>query len=125
MSAPVDLVALAGGVGALREVIETFYAAVFADPMIGFYFRGQDHARLIERELELIAEHLGAPGVRYAGRPLDRAHARHRIFRGHFDRRTVILREAMEAHGLPEPVRAAWLAHTEALRPQIMGEDCR
>lgn len=120
-----ELVALAGGVEGLRRVVETFYAAVFADPMIGFYFRGQDHARLIAREVELIAEHLGAPDVRYAGRPLDRAHARHRIFRGHFDRRTVLLREAMEAHALPAPVREAWLAHTEALRPQITGEDCR
>lgn len=118
------LVEQAGGLSGLRRVIEHFYAQVFVDPMIGFYFRGQDREHLIARELELIAEHLGAPGVVYTGRPLARAHARHQIFRGHFDRRTRLLEEAMEACALPAPVREAWLAHTAALRDQITGTDC-
>lgn len=118
------LVEQAGGLPGLRRVIEHFYAQVFVDPMIGFYFRDQDREHLITRELELIAEHLGAPGVLYTGRPLDRAHARHRIFRGHFDRRTRLLEQAMEACGLPEPVRVVWLAHTASLRGQITATDC-
>lgn len=119
-----SLFELAGGADGIRAVLRTFYASVFADPMIGFYFRGQDPARLIEREYELMAEHFGAPGVTYTGRALDRAHARHGIFRGHFDRRTVLLAKALEVHAVPSAVRDAWLAHTQAQRDAITGRDC-
>lgn len=114
----------AGGRPGLERVVRHFYAAMFADPMIGFYFRGQDHERLVAHEVELMAVHFGAPDSAYTGRSLGRAHARHRIFRGHFDRRTVLVREALDACATAPEVRAAWLAHTEALRAEVMSGDC-
>jgi hemoglobin len=110
----------------LRAVLETFYDAVFADVMIGFFFRGKDKARLVDKEWELVASHLGAP-VRYSGRPLAEAHAAHPILGGHFERRLQLLREAMAAHGVDPDVREAWIAHTIALRPLVTsdrGTDC-
>jgi hemoglobin len=122
-----DLLALAGGVPALRAVIEDFYARVFADAMIGFFFRSADRARLVEKELELALALLGAD-VPYTGRPLREVHARHPIQGGHFDRRLQILRETLADHRLPRAVCEAWVRHTERLRPEITADrpgECR
>ena len=116
----------AGGREKIRAVLADFYDHVFADLMIGFLFKGADKERLIERELELTLGALGAE-VAYTGRPLDEAHARHPILGGHFMRRRKLLADAIARHGLPDAVRDAWLAHTDALRPQITpdrGDEC-
>ena len=110
----------------LRAVIEDFYQRVFTDPMIGFLFAGKDRARLVDKEWELAARMLGGP-VTYTGRTMPAAHARVPITGGHFDRRTRLLEQAMDAHAVPPAARAAWLAHTAAMRAQITadrGSDC-
>jgi truncated hemoglobin YjbI len=116
-----------GGEEGLRTLITTFYDRVFADVMIGFFFRRADKQRLIDKETELTAKFLGAPGVHYTGEPLQRAHAKHPILGGHFDRRTQILREVLAESGVSDAVQTAWLEHTQALRPQItrdQGSEC-
>jgi hemoglobin len=115
------------GEAGLRAVLADFYARVLADVMIGFMFAGKDRAHLIEREYELTAKLLGAPGVLYRGLPLRTAHARHRIFGGQFERRLQILKETLEAHDVDAEVRRVWIEHTLALRPQIThdrGSEC-
>lgn len=116
------------GEAKLRAVIADFYDRVFDDVMIGFMFAGKDRGHLIDREYELTARFLGAPGVTYTGRPMREAHARHTIFGGHFERRLQILRETMATHDVDPEVRAVWIEHTEALRPQITrdrGSECK
>lgn len=105
----------------LRAVIEDFYDRIFADVMIGFMFAGKDRQRLVDKEWELVAALLGAD-VRYTGRPIRDAHARHPIMGGHFMRRRKILEETLAAHGVAAEVRAAWLAHTDALRAQVTAD---
>lgn len=112
----------------LRAVITDFYARVFADVMIGFMFQGRDRHHLIEREWEFVANFLGAPDVKYTGRPMRTAHAQHTIFGGHFERRLQILRETMRDHAVDPDVQAAWIEHTQALRSQItrdQGSECK
>ncbi len=115
------------GEAKLREVITDFYARVIPDVMIGFMFQGKDPAHLIEREYELIAALLGAPGVTYRGRPMKTAHAAHTIFGGHFERRMQILRETLRDHAVDAAVQDAWLGHSLALRHQVTrdkGSEC-
>lgn len=117
----------AGGEPVLRAVIVELYDRVFADAMIGFHFRDADQERLIEKELELALGILGAD-VRYTGKPLREAHARHRIFGGQFMRRLRILRDVMEEHDLPVEVQEAWIEHSMSLMPQITSDaptECR
>ena len=116
-----DLVELAGGPVALREVLTDFYDRVFADTMIGFFFMKADKSRLIEKELELTLRALGAD-VEYTGRDMPTAHAAHHIMGGQFDRRLQILRETLADHDVAEPVREAWIAHTQSLRDQITAD---
>jgi hemoglobin len=114
-----------GGEKALRTIIEDFVGRVFDDVMIGFFFRNASRERIAEMEFQHAAEFLGSP-IRYAGRPLDRAHAPHRIMGGQFDRRKKILTDVLRAHGVPEDIERAWLEHTESLRGAITGaRECR
>ena len=109
---------LAGGEPRLREVIEDFYQRVFEDVMIGFFFKGMDHPRLVQLELEFALRLLGAE-VAYTGRPLPEAHASHRIMGGQFNRRLQILKETLADHELAPEVVDCWIKHTISLRHQI------
>lgn len=115
-----------GGEPALRQIVEAFLERVFADRMIGFFFRNANKSRIKEMEYQLAASFLGA-GTSYQGRALDKAHAKHPIMGGHFARRRQILKETLEEYRVAEPIKEAWLKHTDALRPLITsqkGSDC-
>jgi hemoglobin len=122
-----ELYAKIGG-AKLREVITDFYARIFPDVMIGFMFEGKDRARLIEMEWQLAASILGAPDVKYTGKPIRTAHAQTPIFGGHFERRLQILRETMRDHHVDPDVQRVWIEHTQALRSQVTsdkGSECK
>jgi hemoglobin len=70
-----------GGEAALRAIIDDFVERVFADTMIGFFFRDVPIKRIKELEFQHAAELLGGP-VPYKGRPLREAHAKHPIMGG-------------------------------------------
>ncbi|MCG8557828.1 MAG: group 1 truncated hemoglobin [Proteobacteria bacterium] len=110
-----------GGETALRAIIGEFIDAVFDDPMIGFFFRSADKKRIKMLELQHASELLGGPH-RYRGRPLDKAHAKHPIMGGHFDRRLQLLRETLERREAPIAVIETWIEHSRALRPLITGD---
>jgi hypothetical protein len=54
---------------------------------------------------------------------LREVHAPHAILEGQFARRLEILRSTLQAAGLPGAVIAHWVAHTERLRPVVLGTD--
>ncbi len=115
-----------GGEKRLREIIDCFIDRVFADRMIGFFFRNADRAHLKEMEYQLTAEFLGA-GIKYTGKPLGKAHVSHPIMGGHFARRRQIFKETLEHFQVAEEIQLALLNHTDALRPLITpesGSDC-
>jgi len=110
-----------GGESRLRAIVNAFIDRVFEDRMIGFFFRNADRARIKEMEYQLAASFLGAD-IKYTGRPLGKAHVNHPIMGGHFARRRQILKETLEAYQVVEEIQAAWLHHTDSLRPLITPE---
>jgi truncated hemoglobin YjbI len=120
-SAPPSLFDELGGEPVLRGIVSRFVDAMFTDPMIGFFFRNADRARIKAKEYELAAEHLGG-GVRYSGRPLQTAHAPHRIMGGQFARRLALLESTLRDAGAPSRVLGHWLAHTNSLRGLITAD---
>ena len=115
-----------GGEEKVRAIVDAFIDRVFADRMIGFFFRDADRKRIKELEYQLAAGFLGAD-VEYQGRPLHLVHAKHPIMGGHFARRRQILKETLEAFDVPPVIQEAWLAHTDSLRELITPEaatDC-
>ncbi len=126
MTGSQTLFARLGGEVTLRQIIDVFIDRVFADRMIGFFFRNADRARIKELEYQLAAEFLGAD-VKYTGRALGKVHVNHPIMGGHFARRRQILKETLESCHVPADVATALLEHTDALRPLITpekGSDC-
>jgi len=110
-----------GGEPRLRAIIDDFVERVFSDTMIGFLFARASKERVKRFEYEHAAAFLGA-GIDYGGRDLAQAHKRHPIMGGHFGRRRQILKLTLERHGVPEPIRDAWLAHQDALREQVTSD---
>lgn len=112
-----------GGEPILRAIIDRFVDRIFDDTMIGFFFQRASRQRIKEKEYEFAARHLGAD-VEYTGRPLDQAHAAHRIMGGQFMRRLRILEQTLEEFDVPPQVRDHWIAHTESRR-QLITQDAR
>lgn len=110
-----------GGEAPLRAIIDRFIDQVFADRMIGFFFRHADRTRIKEMEYQLVAEFLGAD-VKYSGRPLAKAHANHPIMGGQFARRRQIFKETLEYFQVPADIMDALLRHTDSLRTLITPE---
>ena len=110
-----------GSESGLRAIVNAFIDRVFEDRMIGFFFRNADRARIKEMEYQLAGSFLGAD-IKYTGRPLGKAHVNHPIMGGHFARRRQILKETLEAYQVAEEIKAAWLHHTDSLRPLITPE---
>ncbi len=110
-----------GGETVLRSIIDRFVDRLFDDVMIGFFFQRASRQRIKDKEYEFAAQHLGAD-IQYTGRPLDQAHAAHRIMGGQFMRRLRILEETLEEFNVPSHIREHWIAHTEGLRPLITGD---
>jgi hemoglobin len=108
-----------GGEDGLRRVLRALYDRLFDDVMIGFLFAGKNKAELVEHQLWFTARFLGGPN-RYEGRSLPDAHAALPILEGHFDRRHHILREILEAHAVPAPVRDEWLRVDQSLRTAVI-----
>jgi len=126
MADPISVFERLGGEAKLREIIDTFIDRVFADRMIGFFFRNADRARIKEMEYQLAAEFLGAD-VKYTGRPLAQVHANHPIMGGQFTRRRQIFKETLEYFKVQEDIKTVLLDHTDSLRPLITpesGSDC-
>jgi hemoglobin len=107
-----------GGETSLRAIIDEFVDRTFADTMIGFFFQRANKERTKRFEYEHAAAFLGAP-IAYGGRDLREAHKKHPIMGGQFARRRRILETTLEKHGVPADIRAAWLAHQDALRDEV------
>ncbi len=118
MSANATALERLGGPSILRDIVEDFVGRLYDDRMIGYMFSGVDRLTLAQREFEFTARFLGAD-IEYSGRPIRKAHAKHRVMGGQFDRRTTILRETLADHAVPADVQREWLAHVEQLRGSV------
>lgn len=113
-----------GGHEGLTALVRAFVDRVFDDFIIGFQFEGKDRGRIVSREVEHAATHLGGPKT-YAGRPVSQVHRPLKINRGQFRRRLAILRTVLTEHGVDDEIIERWVAADRRLEPAIVdGTDC-
>jgi truncated hemoglobin YjbI len=113
-----------GGPERLREIVARFVSRMVQDRIIGFLFEKVDLPRLITREAELAARHLGGDNA-YSGRPLAAVHGPLRIHRGQFRRRLAVLEKILTEEGLPGDIIEGWVAHDRSLEALIAAPtDC-
>ena len=108
-----------GGEPVLRAIMNDFVDLVFDDAFIGFLFARADRERIKNKEYEHAARQLGA-SIEYTGRPMDKAHAPHRIKPGQFERRILLLQAVLEKHAVPMDVRERWVSHQYMLKPLVI-----
>ncbi len=109
-----------GGLERLEEMMREFYRRVFDDLMIGFLFAGSDFEQIVEAQVQYMRARLGNEKVEYTGKPIRRAHQKHPILVGHFDRRHQILKDVLEDYEVPEHVFDAWVELEQALRDLVV-----
>ncbi len=88
--------------------------------MIGYFFSGKDLVHTSQRQAEFI---LSAGGFlpKYEGRGPATAHTSlPPIWKGHFDRRLLLLREVLEKNGLDPRVIQAWIDFEESFRAIVV-----
>lgn len=110
--------ALGGEVG-LRKILVDFYDRLFADVMVGYFFRNSDKSHLVERQLQFMGRALGGPQD-YEGLPLVAAHAPFQIRPGHFHRRHVLLADTLRDHHAPTWAAERWLELDLRMRTSIL-----
>lgn len=108
-----------GGESRVRAVLSSLYDELFADPIVGFLFRGHDKERIIDQQVALTCSFLGGP-QRYEGKPLPDAHASLPLLPGHFDRRHRLLEQTLTRHRVPAEVCIEWLRIDESLRTSVL-----
>jgi hemoglobin len=113
------LVERIGGRERLRALLVVFYERLFADPMIGFFFRGHGLESIVDGQFGFLLWAFGAEPVRTGRHPSEAHRDLPPILRGHFDRRLVVLREVLEEHDLEPAVVDAWLRVEESMRPRV------
>lgn len=113
----------AGGPDVVRRLLLVFYQRMAEDALIGYFFAGKDLAHIADQQAGFI---LNAAGMtpRFEGKGPATAHIElPPIYRGHFDRRLVILREVLKENGVPSPVVDRWIAFEEGFRDMIVTEE--
>ncbi|MFK7872724.1 MAG: truncated hemoglobin [Oligoflexales bacterium] len=106
----------------LEDIIRHFYDNAFEDVMIGYFFTGKDKEKLIRHQIEFTSQLLGCTDINYQGQPLPQVHNKLAGLRKpHFDRRHLLLKEAMSAFQLPNEITEEWLTLERRLLPLILG----
>ncbi|MFN7142192.1 MAG: truncated hemoglobin [Myxococcota bacterium] len=114
----------AGGEAVVRAIVDRFVDRQFDDRIIGFLFSGKDRDRVKRHEYEHAAAALGAP-VPYQGRPIPQLHRPMRINAGQFRRRLALLRQEIQAAGVPADIEEMWLEGQRRMERVITdGTDC-
>jgi len=105
----------------LRAIIDDFVARTTSDMMIGYLFRDVDPARLAKHEFQFTARAMGAR-IRYEGRSIGAAHAKHTIMGGQFARRSWLLRQTLVEHAVADDIVERLSAHMDRLRPLVTAQ---
>lgn len=104
----------------LVRVITLFYENAFSDPMISHFFFRHDRIILTKQQIDFTRGLLGGPN-HYSGKSLTAAHHKIPIAVPHFNRRQMLMREAMTLCGLSIELAEKWLAIEQSLQSQILG----
>ncbi len=111
-------VALRDGDG-LTEILTDFYARVYDDPRLAFFFEGVTKARAIEKQYQFLRQIFTGEPVYFGDRPRN-AHHWMVISDELFDHREELMASCLRRYGLPEHLVARWRAVEEIFRKQIV-----
>lgn len=113
------LVGRIGGPDRLREILLRFYARLFEDPIVGFFFHGQDIHKIVAGQHGFLMRAFQET-ERFDGIHPSKAHVNlPPIRKGQFDRRLMVLREVLAEEGVDPADIEAWVKVEEGMRGLI------
>lgn len=109
-----------GGEARLEEILNTFYARLSEDVLVGFFFAGHDVKKIAGHQRDLLLKAAGMTPS-YSGKLPASAHlSLPPILSGHFDRRLRILEEVLATFGLTAVQIATWVGFEEQFRSVVV-----
>ena len=108
-----------GGFASVSRIVMDFYDRVLDSDLLGPWFEETDMPRLVDHQTKFVAALMGGPAS-YGDGTLARVHHRLGITRAAFDEMKILLRESMEAHGVPSADVDAVLREVERCAPMIV-----
>ena len=115
----VSLYERSGGAPAVAAVVDRFYEAILADPLLAPFFGGVDVDRLRAHQRAFVTAALGGPAS-YGGRRLRDAHADHDIGDDDFDRVLGHLTTALDDCGVAPDAVVAVMARIAGTRAEVV-----
>ncbi len=103
----------------VRAVLETFYASVYADPLLRPYFERVTMDRVIGKQYAFLMQSITGEAVYIGERPRN-SHHWMVIPDSVFDHRQKLMLDAQLAHGLSEELIERWSAYEEQYRRDIV-----
>jgi len=108
-----------GGATAITDLLDGLYDRATGDPLLRPFLENLDLERLKEQQFTFISQALGGPH-KYAGRPLDIAHAPLRIENRHFDAFVGHVRAELDGLGASEDLAAKIVSRVVSVRAVIV-----
>ncbi|MDP1893390.1 MAG: 2Fe-2S iron-sulfur cluster-binding protein [Hydrogenophaga sp.] len=105
----------------VREVLDAFYAKVFADERLAPYFHNTTPDHVAGKQYAFLYEAMTGDDVYFGDNPLN-AHHWMVISDALFDHRQHLMIETLEQHGLSDDQIRRWTAFEEPYRPDIVKE---
>lgn len=103
----------------VRQVLEAFYAQVYADPRLNTFFEGVTLARSIDKQFSFLKQCMTGEKVYMGDRPRN-AHHWMVISSELFDYRQQLMEQTLQDHGLTAGQIARWTRYEEVFRPDIV-----
>lgn len=105
----------------VRQVLDAFYAKVFADALLAPYFHNTTPDHVAGKQYAFLYEAMTGEDVYFGDNPLN-AHHWMVISDALFDHRQRLMIETLEEHGLSDDQIRRWTAFEEPYRPDIVKE---
>ena len=103
----------------VRQVLDAFYAKVFADARLAPYFQNTTPDHVAGKQYAFLYEAMTGEDVYFGDQPFN-AHHWMVISDDLFDHRQRLMVETLEAHGLTDDQIRRWTAFEEVFRPDIV-----
>ncbi|MBS1958408.1 MAG: hypothetical protein JST80_02960 [Bdellovibrionales bacterium] len=118
-----EFIEQAGGPDKIRSLLFLFYDRMSKDIIIGYFFDGKDLKHIAEMQAQFILN-AGNFIPKFEGKGPATAHLDlPPIYRGHFDRRLLILRDILTENNVPSTAIDAWIAFEEGFRAMTVVEE--
>ena len=111
------------GIAKISQAIHGFYQKAFDDLIIGYMFHSLDKERLIKGQINFTISLLNQQNMAL-GKVLKKNHQHLTIKTAYFNRRQVLMQQAIKDAQIDPELGARWLELEQQMKPYILNSKC-